>query len=230
MTVVYADGGNYESIKEMYEYPIVKGFTSNPTLMKKAGITNYKEFVLNVTKIPLPFSFEVLSDEFDEMEKQSRILSSWAENIYVKIPITNTKNVSSIPLIKKLVKDNIKVNITAITKFSMLDEVSTAIGNKDTILSVFAGRISDTGVDPEHVMLMCKAAMRQFPKQQLLWASCREVFNFTQARRSGVDIITMPNDMIKKMVDNTNKPLQTVSLETIKMFYNDGISSGLKIE
>jgi len=193
----------------------IHGITTNPALMKKVGITSYRNFATIVLGLAngKPVSFEVVADEFDEMERQARLLSSWSENIYVKLPITNTKGESTVPLIKKL--ESLKLNITAVMTMQQIDELQPIL-SPNHILSVFAGRIADTGRDPSYIMKharLCKA--------QLLWASAREVLNVSQAEECGCDIITLTPDLIDKLSLH-GKSLTEYSLDTVKMFFNDG--------
>lgn len=227
---IFADGANLEDMKRVHKDGIVRGFTTNPTLMKKAGITNYEEFakkVLNEIK-DLPISFEVFSDDFESMEREALIINSWGKNTNIKIPITNTKGESSIPLIKKLSDQGIQLNVTAILTLDQIKQVSKAINPKvGTIVSIFAGRIADTGVDPIPVM---KKAVKIFEGKnvEVLWASTRELLNVFQAEKCGCQIITVTYDILKKF-NLIGKDLKELSLETVQMFYNDAKSSEFKI-
>ncbi len=228
---IFADGADIEGMKEEYEKGIVTGFTTNPTLMKKAGVTDYTSFAGNVVEaIPnLPISFEVFADDFDNMEKEADVLSKLGDNVYVKIPITNTKGESSIPLIRRLSKKHCRLNVTAVFT---LEQVAGAVDafeiGTDNIVSVFAGRILDAGIDAEDIMRASKALCGRKPGIELLWASCREVFNIVQADRCGVDIITVTNDILAKL-PNIGKDLNQFSLETVQMFARDGASLGFSI-
>jgi len=227
---IYADGSDLNEIISIYRNnKWVSGFTTNPTLMKKANVTNYKEFVKNVTdKIKdLPISFEVFADEIDEMEKQAKLLSSYGSNIYVKIPVTNTKEQSTKYLIQKLLNENIKVNITAVFTKEQIDElIPFMLSETNVILSIFAGRIADTGVDPKPIM---KYALDKVSKNvKVLWASPREVYNMYEADRLGCHIITVTSDILCKL-KLENKNLSAYSLETVKMFYDDAKSSGYEL-
>src|SRR5207244_3280824 len=193
---------DYDGMIEMYRNPLIKGFTTNPTLMRKAGITDYCAFARKVLRaIPdRPVSFEVFADEFDEMERQAREIASWGENVYVKIPVTNTQRVSSAPLIEKLAGDGIRLNVTAVLTLDQVRTVSASLaGGPSSIISVFAGRIADTGCDP--VPLMCQALeiMAPHPNQELLWASPRELLNIVQADAIGCHVITVTPDLLKKL-------------------------------
>jgi len=215
----------------MYKKSYSKGFTTNPTLMKKAGVTSYTEFAKKaVQEIPdLPISFEVFADEFDRMEKEALILSGYGKNVFVKIPITNAKGESSVPLIKRLSEQGVNLNVTAIFTIEQVKSVLAVLSdNTQNIISVFAGRIADAGVDPEDIMKETAALCKEKGAMSL-WASCREVFNIIQADRCGVDIVTVTNDLLAK-TSNFGKDLEQFSLETVQMFERDGKSLGFSIE
>lgn len=228
---IFADGADIKDMIQAYNAGIVKGFTTNPTLMKKNGISDYESFAKEVLKnIPdRPISFEVFSDEFDEMEKQAEKIASWGKNINVKIPITNTKGQSSIPLIKRLSEKRLSLNVTAILTVEQVREVQKVL-NPDTynIVSVFAGRIADTGRDPMPYMIECAKILKPIPKTDLLWASSRELLNIFQAEQTGCQIITVTSDILKKL-SNIDRDLTELSLDTVKMFYNDASQAGFKI-
>ena len=228
---VYADGADIEAMKEEYKKGYVKGFTTNPTLMKKAGVKDYVTFAKEaIREIPdLPLSLEVFADDFDTMEKEADVIAALGDNVYVKIPITNSKGESSIPLIKKLSAKGIKINATAILT---LDQVRAACdafepGTKN-IVSVFAGRILDTGVDAVPIMKEVTKICKENPGALSLWASCRELYNIIQADQCGTDIITVTNNILAKL-PNLGKDLTQRSLETVQMFVNDGKSLGFSI-
>lgn len=228
---IFADGADIKMMEEQYKSGLVKGFTTNPTLMKNNGITDYESFAKNVlAKIStLPISFEVFSDEFNEMEKQAKKIASWGKNINVKIPITNTKGESSIPLIKKLSSDGLSLNITAILTVEQVRAVKDALSlDRYNIVSVFAGRIADTGRDPIPLMTESAEILKSLKNVDLLWASSRELLNIFQAEQSGCQIITVTNDILKKlhMID---KDLSLLSLDTVKMFYQDACKAGFRI-
>ena len=228
---IFADGADINGILDMDKKPYIKGFTTNPTLMKKVGITDYKKFSLEVlshikTK---PISLEVFSDDFSDMERQAMEIASWAKNIYVKIPITNTKGESSANLVKKLSDNGIKVNVTALMTLDQVKEILPSLKNsKGSYISVFAGRIADSGVDPIPVMKDTVELLSSNPNIELIWASPRELFNLVQANEIGCDIITATNDILKK-IPTIGKDLNQFSLETVKMFYDDAESSGFKL-
>lgn len=228
---IYADGADIEEMKCEYKKGYVAGFTTNPTLMKKAGVQNYTEFAKEVVKeIPdLPISFEVFSDDFSTMEKEADFLSKIGGNVYVKIPITTSKGESSIPLIEKLSAKGIQLNVTAIFTLEQTVQVVNAFAEgTSNIVSVFAGRIMDAGEDAEPIMCAAKAICQGKRGIELLWASCREVFNIIQADRCGVDIITVTSDILKKL-PSLGKDLNQFSLETVQMFVRDGASLGYSI-
>jgi transaldolase len=228
---LFADGADLNMMKKMYTERIVQGFTTNPTLMRKAGIQEYELFAKQVMReIPdLPICLEVLSDTFEEMEKEARKISGWGKNVVVKIPITNTKGESSIDLIKKLSGEGIYLNITAILTVGQVEQVARAVSSRaNSIVSVFAGRIADTGIDPVPCMKDAAKILRKLPNTQLLWASSRELLNIFQAEDCGCDIITITDDILRKIC-LVGKDLAELSLDTVKMFYNDAQSVGYKI-
>ena len=228
---IYADGADLKSILGLNANPLVEGFTTNPTLLRKDGVTDYEGFAKAVLEeVAKPVSFEVFADEFDEMERQARIISSWAENVYVKIPITNTQKETSLPLIQKLYQEGIKLNITALMSTRQVVELSKILdGETPTIVSVFAGRIADTGRDPIPFMRRAKIQLNRSKNIELLWASPREVLNIYQAKTSGADIITCSPDLILKYQTLQNKDLEEFSLETVQMFYSDGKEAGYEL-
>lgn len=229
---IYADGSNINEIFELYENnKLVKGFTTNPSLMKKAGVTNYEKFIKEVTsKIKdLSISFEVFADDYHGMLYQAQKIASFGENIHVKIPIVNTLGESTHDLIYKLTENNVKVNITAVftlDQLLLLRSVLPAPPNKKNIVSVFAGRIADTGRNPIDTIQLAQVLLKD--QCEILWASTREVYNIYEANRVGCDIITVTPDQIKKL-SLQNKDLNEYSIETVKMFYNDAQSSGLQL-
>ena len=228
---VYADGADIDGMMKMYQEGFVRGFTTNPSLMKKAGVKSYTEFAREVVRrIPdLPISLEVFADDFELMEKEALVLSSYGDNVFVKIPVTNSKGESSIPLISRLSDKGVNLNITAIFTVEQVKKTLGAL-EKDTrnIISVFAGRIADAGVDPEVIMKEVSGLCQERPGTQSLWASCRELFNIIQAERCGTDIITVTNDLLAKL-NLFGKDLEKFSLETVQMFERDGRSLGFSI-
>ncbi|MDO4604616.1 MAG: transaldolase [Helcococcus sp.] len=220
---LYADGANINDMLSVYKEGLVDGFTTNPSLMKKAGIKDYKEFVKNVVnEIPdLSISFEVFSDDFEIMEKEALILKEFGENVFVKIPIQNSKGVSSIPLIKKLSNEGVNLNITAIYTIEQVKATVKAVSeNAKTYVSVFAGRLADAGIDSIPVIKESVEICHSKKNVELLWASTREVFNIFEAERLGVDIITVPNDIINKY-KKVGKTPEQLSLDTVVTFAND---------
>lgn len=228
---IYMDGADIEPMKEAYKAGKVRGFTTNPTLMRKSGITDYAGFAkAAIAAIPdLPISFEVFSDDFASMEAEARVIAGWGGNTFIKIPITNTLGESAIPLIRKLSMEGFSLNVTAIMTLGQVKAVAEAVQvNSRTIVSVFAGRIADAGVDPVPVMRQAKALLARLPKAELLWASPREVLNLVQADEVGCDIITITADILAK-VPTLGKDLDVFSLDTVKMFYADAKAAGFKL-
>ena len=228
---VFADGADLGGILELTKNPLIKGFTTNPTLMNKAGVTDYEKFAKEVlgTIASFPISFEVVADDFVEMGRQARKLASWGENVYVKIPITNTKGESSADLIKELASEGLKLNVTALLSLGQVRTVEAALHvDVPAVVSVFAGRIADTGVDPIPLMIESKKILETKPLAELLWASPREILNIVQADQVGCDIITVTHDLLKKLT-GLGRDLEDLSLDTVKMFYNDATSSGLSL-
>lgn len=228
---LYADGADLNGMIEEYQKGIVSGFTTNPTLMKKAGVKSYEEFAKSALKaIPdLPISFEVFSDDLPGMEREARKIGNWGNNVYIKIPVTNTKGESTAPLVKKLSHDGLKLNVTAILTVDQVKTVAKALSpTTPSIVSVFAGRIADTGVDPMPIMKESVKILKLNPKADLLWASTRELLNLIQAESCGCHIITITNDILKK-VPLVGKDLTQLSLETVQMFYSDAQSAGYMI-
>jgi transaldolase len=229
---IYADGADTASMIRLYHDPLIKGLTTNPTLMKKAGITDYEIFAREVleTVRTKPISFEVFSDDFDEMHRQALKLQSWQENVFVKIPITNTRGESSLPLIHALASDGVKLNVTAILTLDQVRGVSEHLqSGVPAIVSVFAGRVADTGVDPVPLMRACKELIAGIPNAQLLWASVREVLNIYQAEAAGSDIVTVPHDLLAKAMKMAGQDLAALSLETVEMFHRDAQSAGYSV-
>ncbi|QXO93534.1 transaldolase [Methanospirillum purgamenti] len=228
---LFADGADLNGMIEEYNKGIVSGFTTNPTLMKKAGVQDYEKFAKEVIKLipDLPISFEVFSDDFQNMEREAKIISGWGKNVYIKIPITNTKGEFSIPLIKKLSHDGLQLNITAILTLNQVKGVFEVLSPETpAIVSIFAGRIADTGCDPIPIMSEAAAILKPNEKTELLWASTRELLNLFQAEKCGCHIITITNDILKKL-SLVGKDLSELSLETVHMFYADAQSAGYKI-
>lgn len=228
---IYADGADIEKINHLNKIPFIKGFTTNPTLMKTSGVTNYIEFAKRFIDIvnDKPISFEVFADDHNEMFVQANKLSQLGDNVYVKIPIINTQSKSSIKLIKELIANDIKCNVTAVFNFNQIQElINNYQIDTDIIISIFAGRIADTGVDPIPIMSNISNLLKNSSKIKLLWASPRELLNISHAIQSRCDIITLPNSLLDK-INSLDKDLDQFSLETVKMFYEDAKKSNFKI-
>jgi transaldolase len=229
---IFADGADLKSILAMAADPTIQGFTTNPTLMKQAGVTDYSQFCKNLLAEikDKPISFEVFADDFEEMHRQALEIASFGKNVYVKIPITNSTGQSSIDLIRDLANQNVQLNVTAIFTLKQVEETCMAVRNgAPAIVSVFAGRIADAGIDPEPLMAQAADICESIaPKSELLWASSREALNVIQAERSGCRIITMTPDLIRKM-SNFGKSLEQFSLETVQMFKRDAEAAGFQL-
>jgi transaldolase len=229
---LFADGADKAGMVEMYRKPFVKGFTTNPTLMRKAGITDYRGFAHEIlAAIPdRPISFEVFSDEFDEMERQAREIATWGANVYVKIPITNTRREPAYELVRALSHDGVKVNVTAMMTLDQVRAIADALrGGAPSNVSVFAGRIADTGRDPMPIMAESVRILADVPGAELIWASPRELLNVFQADEIGCHIITATNDILKKL-DLIGRDLADYSLDTVKMFFNDAAQAGFALD
>jgi transaldolase len=228
---IFADGADLETIKELYANDTVKGYTTNPTILRKAGIQDYEWFAKQfIEYVPdLPISFEVFADDFEDMERQARLISSWGSNVYVKIPITNTKGQSSLPLVRRLSSQNIKINITAIMDWDQVVVSCRALeGDTPAYISVFGGRIADTGRDPVSRINEILGRVYRYPNIEVIWASPRELLNIFQADRIGCHIITVGPDILAKL-PLIGKDLEEYSLETVKMFRDDAMKSGFKL-
>jgi len=228
---LFADGAEKAGMLEMYKNPAISGFTTNPTLMRKVGITDYRAFALDILAHikDRPISFEVFSDEFPEMERQALNIASWGNNVNVKIPITNTKAQSSLNLVENLSKAGVKLNVTAIMTIEQVKGVLPALAKgPGGYVSVFAGRIADAGIDPMPIMSEVVNMLKAIPHIELIWASPRELFNIVQADNIGCHIITATNDILKKL-STIGKDLTEFSLDTVRMFYNDATAAGFKL-
>jgi len=229
---IFADGADLQGIAELARQPYIDGVTTNPTLMRKVGLTDYESFaraVLNAVKVK-PISFEVFSDDFNEMHRQALKMHQWQENIYVKIPITNTRGESSIPLIEQLTREGVKLNITAVLTPRQVKAVAAALDpTVPAIVSVLAGRIADTGVDPVPIMTKSVKIVSDLPKAELLWASVREVLNVFQAAACRCHIVTVPHDILKKFVELAGRDLDELSLDTVRMFHRDAAAAGFTL-
>jgi transaldolase len=225
---VFADGADIASIRKLADDPLISGFTTNPTLMRKAGVDDYEQFAHELLECVTdrPISFEVFSDEFGEMGRQARRIASWADNVYVKIPITNTEGTSSLDLAHRLTKEGVKINITALLTNQQVDRAADALdGGGPAFVSIFAGRIADTGRDPEPIMMRALDTLRPLPDARLIWASPREVLNIVQADRIGCHIITVTHDLLAK-IGLFGRDLTEFSLETVRMFHGDAAAAG----
>lgn len=225
---IFADGADLAGMLALYRQPHIKGFTTNPTLMRKAGITDYRAFAMEVlSAIPdRPISFEVFSDEFPEMERQAREIASWGEHVYVKIPVTNTLGASACDIVRRLSNDGVKLNVTALLSLAQVRDVVAAVADgAPSCISVFAGRVADTGYDPVPLMTAAVEMLKIAPQAELIWASPRELLNIFQADAIGCHIITVTHDILKKL-SNVGRDLEDYSLDTVKMFHTDATAAG----
>ena len=228
---IFADGADKAGMLEMHEKSYIKGLTTNPTLMKKVGISDYRAFCKDILKTinDKSLSFEVFSDDFDEMKRQALEIASWGDNVYVKIPVTNTKGETCYSMVKALVEHKVKVNVTAIMTLEQVRSVADVLDAEvPSYVSVFAGRIADTGVDPVPLMTEAVSILASKPAAELIWASPRELLNIFQANEIGCHVITVTNDILKKLA-LVDYDLTEYSLDTVKMFYNDAVSAGFKL-
>ena len=225
---IFADGADKSGMLEMYSKPYIKGLTTNPTLMKKVGITDYRAFCKDILTFikDKPLSFEVFSDDFTQMERQAMEIASWGDNVYVKIPVTNTKQETCYALVKKLGEQKVKLNVTAIMTLTQVRDVVASLNpTVPSYVSIFAGRIADTGRDPLPMMAAAVEMLKVAPAAELIWASPRELLNIFQADDIGCQVITVTNDILKKL-SLVGYDLETYSLDTVKMFYNDAVAAG----
>jgi transaldolase len=229
---IFADGADLEGIIDLYRKPYIKGLTTNPTLMRKVGVTDYETFARSVLEsvVDKPISFEVFSDEFPEMRRQALKIRDWQENVYVKIPITNTKGESALPLVAELAGEGVKINVTAILTLEQVKGVAGALrAEVPAVVSVFAGRIADTGVNPIPLMEESLKLAQALPEAELLWASVREVLNIFQAADCGCHIVTVPHDILAKASKLGGMDLGELSLDTVRMFYQDASAAGFRL-
>jgi len=229
---IFADGADREGIAALSAKPYIKGLTTNPSLMRKAGIADYEKFAREVLEVvkEKPISFEVFSDDFPEMRRQALRIGQWQENVYVKIPITNTRGDSALPLIGELSSEGVKLNLTAILTREQVRGVAKAVKPEvPCVVSVFAGRVADTGVDPLPLMKESRQILSDLPKAELLWASVREVLNIFQAAQCGCDIVTVPHDILEKVEKLGGMDLAALSLDTVRMFHEDAVAAGFKL-
>ena len=228
---LFADGAERAGIVQMYQNPLIRGFTTNPTLMRKASITDYEAFAKDIiSAVPdRPISFEVFADEFDEMERQALKIARWGDNVYTKIPVTNTRRVSSLDLICRLARKGAKLNVTALMTLDQVRDVGAALADgPSAYVSVFAGRIADTGRDPVPLMAAAVEFLRPYPNVELIWASPRELLNISQADSVGCHIITATHDLLQKL-SLVGKDLDDYSLETVEMFHRDAAQAGFAL-
>jgi transaldolase len=228
---IFADGASLSDIVSLSHETYIKGFTTNPTLMRQANVSDYVEFAHAVLKqiTDRPISFEVFSDEFDEMERQARLIAGWADNVYVKIPVTNTQGRSTCELVNRLAHSGVKVNVTAVFTLEQVREMTNALQHGEpSIVSVFAGRVADAGIDPVVHMRSALEIVQECPSAELLWASPRELFNVVQADQSGCHIITVSSNLLSRL-PLLGKDLDEFSLETVKMFYDDAQKAQYKL-
>ena len=228
---IFADGADRRGMLDLYGNPLVKGFTTNPTLMRAAGVADYEAFAHDILKaIPdRPISLEVFSDDFSEMETQARRIASWGNNVYVKIPVTNTQGESSIPLVRALARSGVKQNVTALMTLRQVHDVSAALGaGPPACVSVFAGRVADTGRDPISIMAAAVQFLAVYPHIELIWASPRELLNIFHADQVGCHIITVTHDLLKKL-PLIGKDLDEYSLDTVRMFRDDAVKAGFQL-
>ena len=228
---IFADGADIAQIAELVANPVIQGFTTNPTLMRQAGVADYTTFAHEMLGVigSRPVSFEVFADDFETMERQALEISSWGSNVYVKIPISNTKGLSAGPLIDRLVNQGVQVNVTAIMTLDQVRGVATVLSPEiPSVVSVFAGRIADTGTDPIPVMTECREILADNHSAELLWASPRELLNVFHADQVGCHIITVTHGLLAKL-DGVGRDLTDFSLDTVKMFYDDGLAAGYKL-
>lgn len=225
---IFADGADLKGILALAKDPRISGFTTNPTLMRKAGVGDYESFARELLEhvTTLPVSFEVFADDTDEMWRQARMISSWGNNVYVKIPVTNTAGESMAGLARELSEEGVKINVTAMFTTAQVEVITAAVKDgAPSFLSVFAGRIADAGIDPVPIMAESVSILRAAPQASLIWASPREILNIVQADQIGCDIITVTHDLLPKL-DSLGKSLDQFSLETVQMFHQDAISAG----
>ena len=229
---IFADGADKAGMLKLNADPLIQGLTTNPSLMRKAGLTDFEAFARDIlqTITVKPLSLEVFSDEFPEMKRQGLKINGWANNVYVKIPITNSRGESALPLIKELASEGVKLNVTALLTLDQVQGVANALhAQAPSVVSVFAGRIADTGVDPVGIMTESKKILAGLPQAELLWASVREVLNIFQSNDCGCHIVTVPHDILGKAQKMTGMDLRELSLDTVKMFAADAAAAGFKL-
>jgi transaldolase len=230
-TRIFADGADLAGILALAGDPRIAGFTTNPTLMRKVGLTDYtrfaQELLERVTRHPI--SFEVFADDAEEMRRQARTIASWGENVYVKIPVTSTRGESMAPVVRELSEEGVKVNVTALFTTAQVETITAAVADgAPSYISVFAGRIADAGVDPMPIIARSVEIMEQAPRSELIWASPRQILNLVQANQLGCHIITITHDLLKKL-DGLGKGLEQFSLDTVRMFHDDALAAGFSL-
>jgi transaldolase len=230
-TKIYADGADLEGILALARDPRISGFTTNPTLMRKVGLVDYAQFARSLLEhvSEHPISFEVFADDAEQMRRQARVIASWGENVYVKIPVTTTAGESMAPLARELSEEGVKVNVTALFTTAQVELIASAVADgAPSCISVFAGRIADAGVDPVPIMARAREILDRAPRAELIWASPREILNLVQANEVGCHIITITHDLLRKL-DGIGKSLEQFSLETVRMFHDDAIAAGFTL-
>lgn len=229
---IFADGARIQGIQGLCQNPLIQGITTNPSLMKKAGVQNYERFAKEILAVvkDKPVSLEVFADNFLEMKRQAIKIARWQSNVYVKVPITNTKGDPSFPLIKELVAEGVKVNVTAVFLIEQVQELAENLSPElPAIVSIFAGRIADTGRDPMHLVRRSRRLLEDLPRAEILWASVREILNIVQADHCGCHIITVPHEILVKAFNTWGVPLKEMSLSTVRQFFADALSSGYSL-
>ena len=229
---IFADGADKAGILDLYAKPYVKGLTTNPTLMKTAGISDYESFARDLLQkvTAKPISFEVFADDFPGMKRQARKIAGWGPNVFVKIPITNTRAESAVPLVHELAAEGVKVNVTALLTLDQVRGIAGALNPQvPSVVSIFAGRIADTGIDPMPIMRAARQLLAGQPQAELLWASVREVLNLVQAEQSGCHIVTVTHDVLAKAAKLLGRDLTVFSLDTVKMFAHDAAAAGYRL-
>jgi transaldolase len=229
---IFADGADQKAFVELNRNPLIRGMTTNPTLMRKAGLSDYESFAKGVLETirDKPISFEVFADDFGEIRRQALKIRSWQDNVYVKIPITNTRGDSALPLVRELTREGVKVNVTAMLTLAQVRGVSEALDpGVPAIVSMFAGRIADTGVDPVPLMRAAAALLDELPRAELLWGSVREVLNIFQADGCGCDIVTVTYEILERALKTAGRGLAEMSLDTVRMFATDAQAAGFRL-
>ena len=226
---IFADGADFESIRELNARPLISGLTTNPTLMRRAGVANYEDFARRVLEVVTtkPISFEVFSDESEEMRRQAVKIAAWGSNVYVKVPYCNTRGEPTVDLLRGLSGDGVRLNVTAVLTAGQVADVALALApDVPAIISIFAGRIADTGVDPAPIISGARSAIAHLKRTETLWASVREVLNVFQAAEAGADIVTVPYEILEKARRMVGMDLGELTLDTVRMFHTDALTAG----